>query len=76
MSVDAGDEYVMKAEQVKINVGIQHPTGLKVREQITIEAKYTLIDIPPCTVFQFAGCVHSCLLSLIHALDHEVHALT
>ena len=37
----------MKAEQVKIIVGIQHPTGLKVREQITIEAKYTLKDIPP-----------------------------
>jgi len=47
VSVDVGDEYVMKAEQVKIIVGSQHPNGLKMTEQIMIEAKYTLIDIPP-----------------------------
>ena len=68
VSVDVGDEYVMKAEQVKIIVDIQHPNRLKMTEEIMIEAKYTLIDIPP----------HSLNSLFVYTLDprHEVHELT
>jgi len=47
-------------------------------EQIMIEAKYTLIDIPPHSLNSLVLYMHSCLLSLIHVLDHEikVHELT